>query len=170
MSLEEFFGVLLIAASPVVELRGAIPLAIYTYDFPWYSAFAISVIGNLLPVPLLLVLWDKLSRLLSKIGVCERILRWVYARTRRQGRLIKKYERVGLMLFVAVPLPFTGAWTGSIAAFLFGIEFRKALLSIVSGVIIAGAIVTCLSLLGWVGALLAGIGLITLAILGQWKI
>jgi len=74
------------------------------------------------------------------------------------------------MLFVAVPLPFTGAWTGSIAAFLFGIEFRKALLSIVSGVIIAGAIVTCLSLLGWVGALLAGIGLITLAILGQWKI
>ncbi len=74
------------------------------------------------------------------------------------------------MLFVAVPLPGTGAWTGSTAAVLFGIEFRKALLSIVSGVIIAGVIVTCLSLLGWVGALLAGIGLITLAILSQWKI
>ena len=73
------------------------------------------------------------------------------------------------MLFVAIPLPFTGAWTGSIAAFLMGMKFNYSFLSIFCGVIIAGAIVTSLCLLGWLGAVIAGIGLSTLAILGWWR-
>jgi uncharacterized membrane protein len=77
---------------------------------------------------------------------------------------------VGLVLFVAVPLPITGAWTGSFAAVLFGLKFKHAFLSIVVGVFIAGVIVTCLSLLGWIGALIAGVALGALTVFGLWKI
>jgi uncharacterized membrane protein len=83
--------------------------------------------------------------------------------------MIEKYERVGLVLFVAIPLPITGAWTGSIAAVLLGMSFKKAILSIFLGVLIAGVIVTCLTLLGWAGAIIAGFVLCVLAILGMWR-
>jgi uncharacterized membrane protein len=73
------------------------------------------------------------------------------------------------MLFVAIPLPMTGAWTGSLAAVLLGLKFKHAFLSIFAGIVIAGSIVTCLSLLGWIGAIIAGIGLIGLAVFSLWR-
>ena len=74
------------------------------------------------------------------------------------------------MAFVAIPLPGTGAWTGALIAFLFGLDFRKSLLVICIGVFIAGVVVTSLCLLGWLGALIAGAGLAILAGLGFWKL
>ena len=100
----------------------------------------------------------------------EKMLRWLFEHTRRRGRIIGKYRRIGLVLFVAIPLPVTGAWTGSLAAVLFGMKFKHAFLSIFIGVFIAGVIVTCLSLLGWVGAVIAGVVLSVLAISGLWKL
>ena len=161
--------VLVIAALPVVELRLAVPLAINMFGLPWYYALLLATIGNLVPVPLLLLFFGALSRLVSKTGILERMFRWLSERTRRQGKIIERYERIGLMLFVAIPLPMTGAWTGSLAAVLFGIRFRHAFLSIFAGIVIAGVIVTCLSLLGWAGAIIAGIGLIGLAVFGLWR-
>lgn len=162
--------VIIISALPIVELRGALPVAINLFHMPWYWAFCLSVIGNLLPVPILLLFFESLARLASKVEVGRKLVNWVLERTRRQGELIQRYERIGLILFVAIPLPVTGAWTGSIAAFLLGIKFNYAFFSIFCGLIIAGAIVTSLCLLGWVGAAIAGIGLAILAILGWWKI
>jgi len=141
-------------------------LAILEFDFPWYCAYIIAVIGNILPVPFILLFFNAISGFLSKVPVFERMLNWLFARTRRRGRLIERYERIGLVLFVAIPLPVTGAWTGSLAAVLLGMEFKKAFLSICIGVLIAGVIVTCLTLLGWVGAVIAGVGLGILAALG----
>lgn len=164
MSPEEIIEVLLIAASPIAELRAAIPLAITTFDFPWYYAFLIAVIGNILPVPFILLFLDAATRLLSKVAVFERFLNWLFERTRHRGKIIQKYKRIGLVLFVAIPLPVTGAWTGALAAVLFGIEFKHAFISIFVGVIIAGIIVTCLTLLGWVGAAIAGTALLGLAV------
>jgi len=77
------------------------------------------------------------------------MLHWLFERTRRRGKIINRYERIGLALFVAIPLPVTGAWTGSLAAVLFGLKFKHAFLSIFIGVLIAGMIVTCATLLGW---------------------
>ena len=162
--------VVIIAALPVVELRGALPVAINVFHMPWYWAFCLAVIGNLLPVPILLLFFDSLVKAISKVNIGRRLVNWVLQRTRRHGEVIERYERIGLILFVAIPLPVTGAWTGSIAAFLLGLKFNYAFLSILCGVIIAGAIVTCLCLLGWVGAAIAGIGLSILAILGWWRI
>ena len=161
--------IVIISALPVVELRLALPIAINVFHMAWYKAYCLAVIGNLLPVPILLLFLDSLAKLVGRAEMGRRVVNWVFERTRRQGKRIERYEKIGLTLFVAIPLPVTGAWTGSIAAFLLGLKFRYAFLSILVGVIIAGAIVTSLCLLGWVGAVIAGVALCTLAILGWWR-
>jgi uncharacterized membrane protein len=162
--------VVIISMLPVSELRGALPVAINLFGMPWYWALCLAVIGNLLPVPILLIFLESLAKAISKVDIGRRLVNWVFERTRRQGAIIKRYERIGLMLFVAIPLPVTGAWTGSVAAFLFGLKFKYAFFSILCGVVIAGAIVTCLCLLGWVGGVIAGVGLAALAAFGLWRI
>ncbi|HEY54688.1 MAG TPA: small multi-drug export protein [Dehalococcoidia bacterium] len=149
MDIYNILVVLGIAASPIAELRAAIPVAIIQYDFPWHYALLLAVIGNLLPVPFILLFLDAITRFLSRVGFLKRFLEWLFERTRRRGRVIERYERIGLALFVAVPLPFTGAWTGALAAVLLGLRFKHAMLSIVIGVIIAGIVVTCATVLGW---------------------
>lgn len=145
----KWLEVLALAASPISELRGAIPWAIFKHHFPWYYALPLAIIGNLAPVPFLLLFFNTFSRLLSKIGVFEKMLHWLFERTRRRGKIINRYQRIGLALFVAIPLPVTGAWTGSLAAVLFGLKFKHAFLSIFIGIFIAGIIVTGVTLLGW---------------------
>lgn len=176
--LEQFLGLditdilktLGLAASPISELRGAIPLAVLEFDFPWYYAYIIAALGNMLPVPFILLFLNAVTRILSRIPLFDRFFKWLFAYTRRRGTLIEKYERIGLILFVAIPLPVTGAWTGSIVAVLLGMKFTRAILSIFLGVLIAGAIVTCLTLLGWVGAVIAGIVLCVFAAVGVWRL
>ena len=160
----------LISASPVAELRLALPLALYDYQISWYVALPVCLLGNWLPVPFLLLFLEPLSRVAAKLKPLKIILDWVFQYTRRRGRLVERYERLGLMIFVAIPFPGSGAWTGSILAFLLGMRFKQALISVVLGVFIAGVVVTILSLLGWVGAMIAGAGLIILATLGLWRI
>ena len=161
--------VLIISALPIFELRGALPVALNVFHFPWYYALPLAIIGNLLPVPIILLFLDAISRCLSKIGFFERFLHWLFEHTKRRGKIVEKYERIGLAVFVAIPLPITGAWTGSLVAVLFGLRFRHAFLSIFIGICIAGIIVTCLSLLGWIGAIVAGVVLCALAISGLWR-
>jgi uncharacterized membrane protein len=148
--------VLVTSALPILELRGGIPVAIGLFDFPWYYALLLAIIGNLLPVPFILFFLNSATRVLSRVPFFDRFLTWLFERTRRRGRIIEKYKRIGLILFVAIPLPVTGAWTGSLAAVLFGLRFRHAMSSIFIGILIAGAIVTCLSLSG-------------LALFGMWQ-
>ncbi|MBN2240927.1 MAG: small multi-drug export protein [Dehalococcoidales bacterium] len=175
--MEQFLGldisnileILGISVLPISELRGAIPIAIEQFDFPWYYAYIIAVIGNMLPIPLILLFLDKATVILGKIPIFKRLLDWLFSITRKRTGLIEKYERIGLVLFVAVPLPITGAWTGAIASVLMGISFTRALVSIFIGVLIAGVIVTCLTLLGWVGAVIAGVCLLALAGYGIWR-
>ncbi len=169
MTPSEFVQVFFTAAAPISELRGAIPLGIEVHHNSWPIVFAVAIAGNLLPVPFLLLFLEPLTRLLSKIKLLEKIINWFFERTRKRGRLIERYERIGLTLFVAIPLPITGAWTGSILAFLLGLSFWRAFISIALGVLIAGAIVTALTLIGWWGALAAGVGLCIIVILAMRK-
>lgn len=161
--------VLIISMLPIFELRGALPVAINIFHFPWYYALPLAIIGNLLPVPIILLFLNAISKWLSKIGFFDRFFQWLFEHTKKRGKIVEKYGRIGLVLFVAIPLPVTGAWTGSLVATLLGLKFRHAFLSIFIGVCIAGIIVTCLSLLGWVGAIIAGIVLCALAISGLWR-
>ena len=129
--------VVIISALPVVELRGALPVAINVFHMPWYWAYLLAVIGNMLPVPILLLFFESLARIVSKVEIGKKLVDWVFRHTRRHEKIIQKYEWLGLMLFVAIPLPMTGAWTGSIIAFILGMRFTYALMSILCGVIIA---------------------------------
>lgn len=153
---------------PIVELRGALPVAINVFHIPWYYAFPIAVVGNILPVPFLLIFLGFVRRVAAKIGIVGTALEWVLGIAQRRGKLVERYGRIGLMLFVSIPLPVTGAWTGSMVAFLLGLRFRDALLSISLGVLLSGVIVTVLCLLGWIGAVIAGVGLGALIVIGLW--
>ena len=151
--------VIAVSALPIVELRGAIPFAmgvipsaVYPQNLSWHYALPLAIAGNLIPVPFLLLFFGAISKRLSRLGIYKRWLHWLEGRTRRRGKVVERYKRIGLALFVAIPFPITGAWTGSLAATIFGIKFRHALLAIFIGVCIAGAIVTtaCLGYLsGW---------------------
>lgn len=145
----EILTVIAWAAAPVSELRGAIPIAIGSYHFTWYYAFIFAVIGNLIPVPFILLLLDKVVPLLEKLPVLKRLIPWYLDLTQRRGKIVERYEHIGLALFVAIPLPITGAWTGSILAVLLRLRFNYAFLSVSAGVLVAGVLVTCATMLGW---------------------
>lgn len=139
--------VMAVAASPVLELRAAIPLAVLQYGFDPLLAYGLAVLGNLLPVPVLLLGLEKLLTLAGRTAWLRPAAAWWIRRTHRAHS--KAYERWGalaLVLFVAVPLPATGAWTGALGAVLLGVPLRHALPLIALGVLLAGGIVLLLSL------------------------
>jgi len=139
-----------VAAIPLSELRGAIPLAILKFGFGPFKALLISFLGNILPVLPLLLVFDKVSEYLShKFYWFNRFFSWLFERTRRNhGDHFHYWGDLALLIFVAIPLPLTGAYSGAIAAFVFGIPKKHAFLSIVLGVLIAGIIMTALTVLG----------------------
>ncbi|MCF7810200.1 small multi-drug export protein [bacterium] len=141
---------LLLAMLPVTELRGSIPWATFALDMPWYQAYLWSIIGNFLPVPIILKFLRKAEHILSRWEFFELFFQWLYSRTQRRGRVIEKYRALGLIMFVAIPLPITGAWTGSVAAHIFGIKFWRALICIAAGICVAGIVVT-LACQGFIG-------------------
>ncbi len=149
------WAVFLTSMIPVIELRGALPLAINLLHIPWYKAFFISFLGNILPVPLILYFLKPVTVILCKIPLFKKFFDWLFSKTRKKSAIVEKYEELGLLIFVAIPLPGTGAWTGALLAYLMSLKFGKSMLFIFIGVFIAGIIVTLLCLLGWIGALIA---------------
>ena len=132
----------LISMVPVVELRGAIPIAV-AHGLDYHAAIPLAILGNLIPVPFILIFirrifhWmhlrsEKLSALVDRME----------ARVDRKRAVVEQYEFLGLIILVAIPLPGTGAWTGALVAALMRLRFRRALPAIVIGVLIAGMIVS----------------------------
>lgn len=138
---------MIIAMLPISELRGAIPVALAMGLSPLES-YVLSVLGNLLPIIPVLFLLEPVSNRLRHFKLCKAFFDWLFERTKSKADLIQKYEALGLMLFVAVPLPMTGAWTGCIAASLFKIRFRYAFVAISLGVLEAGLIVLSVCMFG----------------------
>lgn len=131
-----------LAMLPVSELRGAIPYAVGVAGMSWQKAYVISVLANFVPVIPLYLLIGPVSEYMRRIPLFDRFFAWLFARTRRKGKLIERFELMGLVLFVSIPLPVTGAWTGTIAAFLFGVKKRLAFPAVFLGICIAGVVVT----------------------------
>lgn len=129
---------------PIIELRGAIPLGAGLGVASWQT-FLLAVAGNLLPVPFLLLLWRWVLRLMHRIRWTRGIAEWLEERAERSRGKIERYEFWGLLIFVAIPLPGTGAWTGSLAAAVMGMRFWKAMLAIGLGVLLAGGTMTLIS-------------------------
>ena len=132
-----------IGMMPIAELRGAIPWAMSFGKMPWNQALIWALIGNAIPIVPALLLMEPASNLLRKIRIFDKFLSWLFERTRRRGKkVIEKYKAVGLAMFVSIPLPGTGIWTGAVAAYVFGIKFKYALPALVAGMLFAGIMVT----------------------------
>ena len=135
-----------LSALPLTELRGAIPLALAIYKMPVFQAYIFAVLGNIVPAVFLLLYLKPFSEYLCQWSLFNKFFQWLFKRTRRHEEKYEKYGAIFLLFFVAVPLPLTGAWTGSVAAFVFGVRFWYAFPVIVGGILIAGILVTLASL------------------------
>lgn len=139
-----------LAMIPVGELRGALPVAILIYKLPLTLAIILSIVGNMLPVYFLLMFFEAISSwLMNKYAWADKFLQWIFERTRNKLHAkVQKYGYWALAMFVAVPLPVTGAWTGTLAAFVFGLPKKKSFMAILVGVCVSSAIVTAITLGG----------------------
>ena len=136
----------LLSVLPISEVRGAIPLAFYN-ELRWF--IIVLVLLNILTIPIIFLFLDNINTLLLKIKPYKKFFEKTVERTRRKiHKKIEKYGYLGLMLFVAIPLPFTGAYTGTLAAWFFKMNRKKSFIAITLGVIIASIIVSLVCFLG----------------------
>ena len=135
----------LISMVPVIELRGALPYGVVC-GLPVGLAFAISVLGNLIPAPFIIIYARRLIQWMkTKSGTVKRFADWLERKAERNKEKVLKYEFWGLMILVAIPLPGTGAWTGSLVAAMLDMRLKRAMPAIAIGVIIAGIIVSLMT-------------------------
>jgi uncharacterized membrane protein len=138
----------LIAAIPVTELRASIPLAIKVYGLTPLAAWFYSVAGTFFAMLLIVFLLDPISKLLSKyIPIFEKFFSWLFEHTRkRAGSKMEKYGSWTIFILAATPIPLLGGMTGALAAFVFGVQYRKSLPLMLAGTMLSGAIVTFITL------------------------
>lgn len=141
----ELFVTFATAMIPVVELRGAIPLGIAA-GLPPALACAAAIAGNLVPAPLVILLVRRIFDWLRDTRFFGPKIIWLERRAHLKGRLVRKYRLLGLVILVGVPLPGTGAWTGSLVAAVLNIRMRHALPAVLLGLVIAAAITTAITL------------------------
>jgi uncharacterized membrane protein len=135
----------LVSMIPLLELRGSIIVAGGILKLPFIQTFIAAVIGNMLPIPFILLFIEKIFAWMKKVKGLQRFPEWIEAKAMKKSAQIEKYGYFGLFLFVAIPLPGTGAWTGSLLAVLFGLKPIKSLFFIFLGVLSAGFIMSILS-------------------------
>ena len=131
---------------PIIECRGAIPLGC-ALGLPWWQTFLLSAAGNLLPVPFILLFIRAVLNYLvkSKIKLFYRFGNWLEKKVEKNKGKIEKYSYWGVLIFVAIPAPGTGAWTGSLIASVLKLDPKKTFLAVVGGVLIASTIMTVFS-------------------------
>jgi uncharacterized membrane protein len=141
----EFCFTILVSMVPIVELRGGIPFGV-TLGLPVWAAYLAAVIGNILPVPFILVYIRRIFQWMRRrLPRLNRLVDKLERKAHLKGRRVTKYKYLGLMLFVAIPLPGTGAWTGALAAAFLDMPLRKAIPSIFAGILIAGIVISILT-------------------------
>ena len=142
--LSDMIKTLFTAMLPVLEIRGAIPVGVAAGLDPWL-AFVVGVVGNMLPIPILILVTRRVINWLKKHGVLVRFTGWLERKGAEKARTVQQYSFWGLFILVAIPLPGTGAWTGALVASLLDMRLKRALPAITMGVIAAGIIVLLLT-------------------------
>lgn len=139
---------MLVSMIPIIELRGGLPFGV-ALGLPYYLAFPAAVIGNLIPAPFIIVYIRRIFQIMRRYfpklnGMVDKL----EAKAHLKGEKVLKYQSIGLWLFVGIPLPGTGAWTGSLAAAFLDMSLKKALPAVILGVLTAGAIMLGLTHVG----------------------
>ncbi len=142
--LEDILKTLVTGMLPILEIRGAIPVGVAAGMDPW-TAFAIGFVGNMLPVPFLILLTRKIIDWMKHHHILDSVTNFVENRGKEKAQAVQTYSFWGLFILVAIPLPGTGAWTGALVASLLDMRLKRALPSIGMGVAVAGLIVLALT-------------------------
>lgn len=137
----KIMGIFFISMLPIIELRGSIPVG-YSLGLPWFTNIVASVIGNMLPVPFILLFVVKAFEFMKKHNIMKGFVEKLEKRAMARSESVANREFWGLMIFVAIPLPGTGAWTGALIAALLKLDPKKSFLSVFLGVVVAAVLVT----------------------------
>lgn len=141
----EFLWTVLVSMVPVVELRGGIPFGVAA-GLPVWAAYLAAMIGNMLPVPFILAYIRRIFQWMrSRLPRLDHLVDRLEAKAHLKGEKVSRYKYLGLAIFVAVPLPGTGAWTGGLAAAFLDMPLKRALPSIFLGVVVAGFLISALA-------------------------
>ena len=147
--MKKYFWVFLIAMVPLIEIRGAIPYAV-GFGLPMVPSILVAILGNLLPVPFIFLFARKVLEWGKDKKVIGKFFTWCLEKGEKGGRKLESKAGRGLywalFLFVGIPLPGTGAWTGTLAASILNMDFKKSTLAVMAGVVLAGAIMLLASL------------------------
>lgn len=135
-------AVFFIAMIPLIECRGAIPFGMLVLEMPLWEVLPIAILGNILPVPFILLLIRPVIAWLKKTRLFRPLAHWIEGKAEKKKDRVLKYSKWGLFLFVAIPIPGTGAWTGALVAALLNLRVRSAFLTILFGMITAALIMT----------------------------
>ncbi|OGS39934.1 MAG: hypothetical protein A3K77_01415 [Euryarchaeota archaeon RBG_13_31_8] len=145
--LSEWAQIFLFSMIPGFESKFAVPFAIYEFKWEWWQAFPIGLLGNMILVPFGLLFLYKLEQFVRRYKSFEKIMDKIFSKIRKKAdKKIQRYEYLALLIFVGVPLPLTGAGSGTIIAYLFNLKFSRSILMIFIGVVIATSITTFLYL------------------------
>ena len=146
---KKYLIVFFVSMVPIIELRGAIPYAV-GFGLPLLPSYIIAIIGNMIPVPFIFLFARKVLVWGSKKKYIGKFFNWCLKKGEKGGEKLKQSAGKGLyialLIFVGIPLPGTGAWTGTLAASLLNMDFKKSTLAVMGGVILAGIIMGILSL------------------------
>lgn len=143
----DWLVVFIISLCPVLECRLGMFTAIVLLQMKTVPGFLISFLGNIVPIPFILILINWIFEVLKKVPGIKKIIYWLEEKTLKKRDTIDKYGIWGLLIFVAIPLPGTGGWTGALLASLLHLDKKKSFIVISMGVFIAGLIITVLSLI-----------------------
>ncbi|MBQ6911150.1 MAG: small multi-drug export protein [Bacteroidales bacterium] len=147
--MKKYFWVFLIAMVPLIEIRGAIPYAV-GFGLPMVPSILVAILGNMLPVPFIFLFARKVLEWGKDKKVIGKFFTWCLEKGEKGGRKLESKAGRGLywalFLFVGIPLPGTGAWTGTLAASILNMDFKKSTLAVMAGVVLAGAIMLLASL------------------------
>ena len=130
---------------PITELRLSIPIGLLEYNLNWIYVFIVSIAGNFIICIPIVYGFKYFEKLFKKNYYSNKFLHWIFRRTRSKGKVINLYKYYGIILFVGIPLPLTGAWTGCLASYLFGFSRKKSLIAILIGLVISASLVTLIT-------------------------
>ena len=137
-------AVFIVSMVPLIELRGSVIVGT-AFGLPWLNVLLLSIVGNLLPIPFVLIFGKKLINWLKTLPFLSRLTHWYERRLMNKSDTIQKFAFYGLWLFVGIPLPGTGAWSGSVIASLLDVPLKKSIPAVIAGVLTAGIIMTVAS-------------------------
>jgi len=143
----EHIKIFIISMAPVTELRFSIPYGILLKSMAISDVVLLSIIGNIIIGIVILYIIGPLMRFFRRFSFLKKIIDYIFHRTLNKGKIVERIKFWGLVIFVGIPLPLTGVWTGALAAYLFGIPTKRSVIAIIIGVLLSATIVTSITLI-----------------------